>query len=78
MPNWLLENKKLSVKGLYTPYGKLDLSIKNKNLTYNVNIKTQKETTKNIILHLPKSETETDEIKIIPFGLKAINMDIEL
>ena len=78
MPNWLLENKKLSVKGLYTPYGKLDLSIKNKDLTYNVNIKTQKEITKNIILHLPKSETETDEIKIIPFGLKAINMDIEL
>lgn len=78
MPLWLLGNKKISVKNLSTPYGKMEFSIKNKGTNYSVNIKAQREITKNIILHLPKTENETDEIKILPFGLKAINMDIEL
>ena len=56
----------------------MEFTVKNNGTTYSVNIKTQREITKNIILHLPKSETETDEIKILPFGLKSINMDIEL
>ena len=78
IPCWLLDNKKISVKNLCTPYGKMEFTVKNNGTTYSVNIKTQREITKNIILHLPKSETETDEIKILPFGLKSINMDIEL
>ena len=78
IPCWLLDNKKISVKNLCTPYGKMEFTVKNNGTNYSVNIKTQREITKNIILHLPKSETETDEIKILPFGLKSINMDIEL
>ncbi|MBP3322637.1 MAG: hypothetical protein J6M16_00415 [Clostridia bacterium] len=76
--SWLAEGKKISVKGLNTSFGKTDITAENKKGRFYFSIKAQKEIDKDVIVHLPKDEKETDEIKIYPVKLKSFTTEIEL
>lgn len=73
-PQWLLESGKMGVKGLRTPYGKMDLQVTLKGGEYRLKLSSEREITKPILLHLPRTMEEFETVSIPASGTTSLDL----